>query len=102
MGYDFRDQGFFHRELPFDREQVELRNPRLVGARELLKKNSVNWLREGQLAEVRSEDQIYRVELQPRPPHRCNCQWYAKYQGRRGACKHILAVLLLLRGDGAN
>ena len=33
MGYDFRDQGFFHRELPFDREQVDLRNPRLVGAR---------------------------------------------------------------------
>ena len=45
------------------------------GVNFLLKKNSVNWLREGQLAEVRSEEQIYRLELQTRTPHGCTCPW---------------------------
>ncbi|MDR0194075.1 MAG: SWIM zinc finger family protein, partial [Myroides sp.] len=23
---------------------------------------------------------------------RCTCEWYGKYQGDRGMCKHVLAV----------
>ncbi|MGL4942941.1 MAG: SWIM zinc finger family protein [Thermoguttaceae bacterium] len=27
---------------------------------------------------------------------KCTCPWYAKHQGERGPCKHVLAVQLML------
>ncbi len=27
---------------------------------------------------------------------KCTCQWYSKYQGERGECKHVLAVKSML------
>lgn len=97
MGYDSYDSGFFHRELPYDREQAELGHPRLAGARRLVESGAVRWLEEGRRAEIRSGDTVYRVELRPKPPHTCNCRWFAAHQGKRGTCKHVLATLLFRR-----
>jgi uncharacterized Zn finger protein len=27
---------------------------------------------------------------------RCTCEWFSKYQGERGPCKHVLAVKKLV------
>lgn len=97
MGYDSYDSGFFHRELPYNREKAKLGHPRLAGARRLIETGAVRWLEEGRRAEVRSGNAVYRVELRPQPPHACNCRWFAEHQGKRGTCKHVLATLMLPR-----
>ena len=72
-----------------------MRNPRLKGAKQLLEQDADTWLNVGERAEVRSGDAVYRVTLRPEGPHHCNCQWFAKHQGKRGTCKHVLAVLMM-------
>ena len=29
---------------------------------------------------------------------KCSCPWYAKHQGERGPCKHVLAVQIVREG----
>lgn len=87
-----REGSYFHRVLPFDLALVEDLNPRLAGARELLEQGAVRVLREHPFeADVASGGVDHRVrevdeELQ------CTCPWFAKYQGGRGPCKHVLAA----------
>jgi uncharacterized Zn finger protein len=28
---------------------------------------------------------------------KCTCDWFTNYQGKRGICKHVLAVLMVLK-----
>jgi hypothetical protein len=91
LGYDSCEQGFFHRDLPFDAS--ELRSPRLVNARTLCENGAVAWIEAGRVAEVSSGPHRYRVVFDGERPT-CNCQWSLRHQGSRGACKHILACRL--------
>ena len=59
-----------------------------------LAEDAVRWIEPDSKAEVRSADKTYVVEMRDPPPHRCNCQWFAAHQGKRGACKHVLAALM--------
>lgn len=91
VGYDLAEGGYFHRELPFDLAQVESMHPRLQSARELLDGKAVS--RSGAEFHVRSEDVVHRVNVSESGAT-CTCTWYAKHQGGRGPCKHVLAVQL--------
>ncbi|HVA45331.1 MAG TPA: SWIM zinc finger family protein [Pirellulales bacterium] len=102
VGYDLAAQKYFHRELPFDLSKIEELQPRLTNARKLLAAGRVSLhCRE---SDDRSEvlvsgsDVEYLVRLAP-DKDRCTCPWYAKHQGARGPCKHVLAARLFLDGE---
>ncbi|WP_028103035.1 SWIM zinc finger family protein [Pseudoduganella violaceinigra] len=91
VGFDVLEGRYFHRVLPFDLTLVEDLNPRLAGARELLEQDAVRIVRERPFeAIVASGGTEHRVREVGEELH-CTCPWFAKYQGARGPCKHVLA-----------
>jgi hypothetical protein len=91
-GFDVFAGSYFHRVLPFDLALADELHPRLVAARALLDADAVRVVRpEPFEADVASGDVAYRVrELEGEL--RCTCPWFAKHQGERGPCKHVLAA----------
>lgn len=94
VGYDVADAAYFHRELPYDAERAERHNPRLTAARGLVEAGAV--LLSGPVAAVRSGERVYQVR-ESDGALSCTCQWWADYRGRRGPCKHALAVRMVRR-----
>lgn len=98
-GYDLASAQYFHRELPFDLDQVENLQPRLKAARSLLQDGKVV------LAKTESESAAsynvagtgvtHIVRIHP-DGDGCTCPWFSKYRGERGPCKHILAAQLFV------
>ncbi len=104
-GYDVNSARYFHRELPFDQDQVEAMQPRLKAAYKLLDQNRVTVDSESG-GETRLSvggsgvDHFVRISSDG---DRCTCPWYSKHPGERGPCKHILAAQMFLdqrRADG--
>ena len=95
VGYDVADAAYFHRELPYEADRAERHNPRLVAARALAAGGAV--VLDGDLATVSSGERLYRVR-ESGAVLTCTCQWWADYRGRRGPCKHALAVRMVRRG----
>lgn len=95
VGYDLADAAYFHRELPYDADRAERHNPRLVAARKLAQEGAVAL--DGDVAVVSSGDHRYQVRERAGALS-CTCQWWADYRGRRGPCKHALAVRMVRRG----
>lgn len=97
IGYDLAEAEYFHRELPFDSETVERFNPRLRGARALVAEGAVRldgWSdKEGTAVVGEGRQRVRRSAA----GWACTCEWWARYQGRRGPCKHVLAVQLVVR-----
>jgi hypothetical protein len=89
VGYDLSASAFFHRELPYDRAVLESMHPRLLGARELVEQGAVRL--DGEQATVRSGEVEYVVRFGP-DGAQCTCAWFARHRGKRGPCKHVLAV----------
>jgi hypothetical protein len=101
VGFDLAEAAYFHRELPFDLSRVETLQPRLRDARKLLAKGGAQIVKqEGDRVEavVAGSGVEHRVRLSP-DGARCSCPWFAKHQGQRGPCKHVLAVQLMLDPD---
>jgi hypothetical protein len=100
VGYDQADAAYFHRELPFDLDQLTRRQPRLADARRLAAEGRVR-LENGSdgevVAWVTGSGVEHRVSLAG-AGWTCTCPWYARHRGERGPCKHALAVQLLLVG----
>ncbi|MFD7900120.1 SWIM zinc finger family protein [Streptomyces sp. NPDC059743] len=94
VGYDLADASYFHRELPYDADRAERHNPRLVAARALLSSGAVAL--DGEPASVASGERRYQVR-EADGVLSCTCQWWAEYRGRRGPCKHALAVRMARR-----
>ena len=94
LGFDVRENAFFHRELPDDPDRVLKDNPRLEAARELAEDTVYT---EDNVWHVKSGDTVYRV-IYPTDCRtenaKCTCTWYLRHQNGRGPCKHILAVKL--------
>lgn len=91
-GFDVVEACYFHRELPFDLSMLEDMHPRLAGTRRLLEEAAVHILKASPLeATVQSSDVEHRVREVEGDLH-CTCPWFAKHQGNRGPCKHVLAV----------
>ncbi|MER6488411.1 SWIM zinc finger family protein [Streptomyces virginiae] len=107
VGYDAADAAYFHRELPYDAGRAEARNPRLTAARALLADGAVHLhtptaaTAGPRTATVRSGERHYQVREAAGGVLSCTCQWWADYRGRRGPCKHALAVRMAHRGQTA-
>ncbi|OYU44807.1 MAG: hypothetical protein CFE44_10940 [Burkholderiales bacterium PBB4] len=97
VGYDLAQQAYFHRELPFAPEVLEDMNPRLADAHALLQTGAVRLLRKEPLeAQIHSGGVHYLVREHD-GRLRCTCPWFAKHQGERGPCKHVLAAQAFAR-----
>jgi SWIM zinc finger len=92
VGYDLAEAAYFHRELPYDATLAERDNPRLRDARGLVAAGAVAL--DGDVATVTVTDHVQRVRSGADGSTWCTCEWWAKYQGSRGPCKHVLAVRL--------
>lgn len=115
VGYDLDFGSYFHRELPFDLSLVESMHPRLQVAQKILTEGGVSLLdvvgdteadtksdtgKDQLRLEVKGSAVMHVVTVYPREnAARCTCQWFSKYQGARGVCKHILAARLKLAVD---
>ena len=103
VGFDLGEGAFFHRELPFNLDEVERLQPRLTGARKLIAENKV------QQANGAGGDPEFHVEgsgVQHRvrlidDGGKCTCPWFAKHGNTRGPCKHILAAQIFLEQSEA-
>jgi hypothetical protein len=101
VGYDVAQAGYFHRELPFDLARIEGLQPRLKDARKLVAEHGVR-------IEARTDENVeawvqgsgveHRVRVTSEGS-RCTCPWFAKHQGERGPCKHVLAVQITLEAE---
>jgi SWIM zinc finger len=93
VGFDLAEGAFFRRELPFGKA-LEAMHPRLASARELVASGAVISFPDGAI--VRNGEVQHRVVLGPEKD-RCTCPWWAKHQGDRGPCKHVLAARIARR-----
>lgn len=93
VGHDVRADGFFHRDLPFDRSTLEAMQPRLRDASDLVSGGAVHHADDRCLVE--SEGTTYTVRVTP-DGSTCTCVWFAKHRGERGPCKHVLAAQLAI------
>jgi hypothetical protein len=100
VGYDLVDGGYFYRAVPLRRADPAARQPRLVGARELVDAGRVtieeSSERSGR-AVVRGRDGDYLVAIHG-DEATCTCTWFAKHGRDRGPCRHVLAVQMTLAG----
>ncbi|MFD4137409.1 SWIM zinc finger family protein [Streptomyces sp. NPDC058572] len=94
VGYDIADAAYFHRELPYDADRAVRDNPRLTAARSLVSSGAVDL--SGEPAGVASGGRRYQVRKVDGQLS-CTCRWWAGHQGRRGPCKHALAVRIAER-----
>lgn len=101
-GFDCDTGRYFHRELPFDLEQVEALQPRLLDARALLDDNKIRLLKtldaDSHDLAVDGTGVVHHVRLRE-DDDRCSCPWFSKHQGQRGPCKHVLAARLFIERD---
>ncbi|KRC62497.1 hypothetical protein ASE14_01280 [Agromyces sp. Root81] len=99
VGWDVHEHAHFHREMPDDPERAVRDNPRVRAARRLVAHRLVEpgtepgeWLVH---AGTRSEPATYSVRAAD-GDFRCTCTWQLTGGGDRGACKHVLAVQILM------
>jgi hypothetical protein len=100
VGFDLANGAYFHRELPFDLTLVEELQPRMKKARELIEQKSVRLTRSKQVdteaeAYVKGTTGDHYIQITAEGA-RCTCDWFAKNQGERGPCSHILAAELAM------
>lgn len=94
LGYDLDENRFFYRRLPFKLSRIESLNPRMKGTDKLIQDGKVRIIShtpEHTEARVEGSGVTHTVIFDP-GRERCTCEWYSKYQGERGPCKHVLAV----------
>ncbi len=98
VGFDLAEGHYFHRELPFDLSRIEALQPRLKDARKLVEAGGIQIARpkdDKVEARVPGSGVEHRVRLTAEGA-KCTCPWFAKHQGDRGPCKHVLAVQIFL------
>jgi len=97
-GFDVTTGKYFHRVLPFDLEKVEQLQPRLKSARGLVEQVEILSQNGPDVdATVPGSDFTHYVRLRL-AGNKCTCAWYARHQGGRGPCKHILAARMKVEG----
>jgi len=94
LGYDLDSHQYFYRQLSFKPSRILTLNPRLKGAKKLLEKKQVKIiLNDKNKIEARvAGTGVEHLVIIQNNTAKCTCQWYSKYQGERGECKHVLAV----------
>jgi hypothetical protein len=94
LGYDLDKRAYFYRQLPFKLSRILTLNPRLKGAKKLIEKGEINIIfnERGKIEAKVAGSGVEHLVIIENDIARCTCQWYSKYQGTRGECKHVLAV----------
>lgn len=94
LGYDLDENEFFYRRLPFKLSRILELNPRMKNAERLIEEGKVEILNNTkERTEARVEGTgVHHTVILEEDKERCTCEWFSKYQGERGPCKHILAV----------
>ena len=94
LGYDLSEKAHFYRRLPFKTERILSLNPRLKNAKKLIDNEEVE-ITERRAdyieAKVKGSGVVHKVIIDSNS-QKCTCDWFTAYQGKRGICKHILAV----------
>jgi hypothetical protein len=93
LGYDLAESAYFRRPLPWSAGDAEAYNPRLGAARALVADGAVRL--DGTLAWVGRGDLVHVVRADDTGRLSCTCQWWARYRGGRGPCRHVLAVRMV-------
>lgn len=99
LGYDLMGRNHFYRQLPFKTARILSLNPRLKNAKKLVDNEEVQILRNeaGYVeASVKGTGVQHKVVMDHQGD-RCTCEWFTAYQGKRGICKHMLAVKMVLQ-----
>jgi hypothetical protein len=98
LGYDQDENGFFYRRLPFKLSRVVGLNPRMKNAEKLIAEGKVEILNKNAVrTEARVEGTgVHHTVIIENDKERCTCEWFSKYQGERGPCKHVLALKKLI------
>jgi hypothetical protein len=96
LGYDLRESGFFHRELPFALDETA--HPRLAGARALVAGGAVTLTEAGAIVGD-AGGAGHRVTFTA-VEDTCTCPWWGKHRGTRGPCKHVLAARIVAAQAG--
>lgn len=94
LGYDLDENSYFYRKLPFKLSRILSLNPRMKDAEQLLADDKVIIVSDaaGKVEARVAGTGITHTVILEEDNARCTCTWYAKNQGQRGSCKHILAV----------
>lgn len=92
LGFDLAEACYFHRVLPFDLSALGEMHPRLVAAHQLLASGQVRLISRTPVHASVGEGDVPHTVREHDGQWRCTCPWYAKHQGERGPCKHVLAV----------
>ncbi|WDF58474.1 SWIM zinc finger domain-containing protein [Flavobacterium sp. KACC 22758] len=98
LGYDLSEKAHFYRRLPFKTERILSLNPRLKNAKKLIDNEEVEIVeRKADYieAKVKGSGVVHKVIID-NTSQRCTCDWFTAYQGKRGICKHILAVKMTI------
>ena len=98
LGYDIYEKAHFYRRLPFKPERILSLNPRLKNAKKLIENEDIliiekrlNYVE----AKVKGTDVTHKVIIEGEKIH-CTCDWFTAYKGKRGICKHILGVKMMI------
>lgn len=97
LGYDLHNSQHYYRRLPFKADRILSLNPRLKNAKKLVSQESVQFIKnEADYIEARVEGSgVQHTVIIQGDQSRCTCNWHTNHQGKRGLCKHILAVKML-------
>lgn len=94
LGFDLHEHQHFYRRLPFKKERILSLNPRLKNAKRLIENEFIEILEQRPdylEAKVKGSGVFHKVII-ANDNAKCTCEWFTSYQGKRGICKHILAV----------
>jgi hypothetical protein len=98
LGYDLSEKSHFYRRLPFKTERILSLNPRLKNAKKLIDNEDIqiverraNYIE----AKVKGTGVLHKVIIDANS-QKCTCDWFTAYQGKRGICKHILGVKMMI------
>ncbi|KPE50063.1 SWIM zinc finger family protein [Chryseobacterium indologenes] len=99
LGYDLDDNGFFYRRLPFRLSRIMSLNPRMKNAQKLIDEGKVEILNSNATrTEARVQGSgVHHTVILEEEKERCTCEWFSKYQGERGPCRHMLAVKKIIQ-----
>lgn len=95
LGFDLIQNQHFYRRLPFKTQRILSLNPRLKNARKLVADNDIQLVtqRPGYTeARVAGTSNVWHTVVIEGDEARCTCDWFTTHQGKRGLCKHVLAV----------
>ncbi|WP_432672696.1 SWIM zinc finger family protein [Flavobacterium sp. SM2513] len=98
LGFDLENRSHFYRRLPFKTERILSLNPRLKNAQKLIQNDEIQIITQKEHyieASVKGTGVNHRVIIDGEK-HHCTCNWFTNYQGKRGICKHVLGVKILL------